>query len=213
MDRTIITISQFEIRLWSLETRKLLHEIKHVEGDLFSAAALSPDGKTIASVSVEGDIVLWNAEHGKIITTLKNHTKESRGFLNAYIPDMINHNPNFIPKHIIFSQDGKTILYCSENASIQLWDVETQEHKLLINQFDAQVTSTAINSEGSLIAIGLASGSIVLFDVESKRITSTLQGHKKPIISLAISPDGNKLVSGSKDHTVKLWGLYTKSPH
>jgi WD40 repeat protein len=34
-----------------------------------------------------------------------------------------------------------------------------------------------------------------------------LQGHSNTVFSVAFSPDGKSLVSGSYDHTVKVWNL------
>ena len=38
---------------------------------------------------------------------------------------------------------------------------------------------------------------------------ATLQGHNGPIFALAISPDGTKVVTGSYDHTAKIWDMQT----
>lgn len=38
-------------------------------------------------------------------------------------------------------------------------------------------------------------------------VVATLKGHAEPVSSVAFSPDGKTLVSGSKDHTIKLWNV------
>lgn len=40
-----------------------------------------------------------------------------------------------------------------------------------------------------------------------------LTGHKEAVISVAFSPDGKHLASGSGDATVRLWDIYTQTPH
>ncbi|MEW6498544.1 MAG: hypothetical protein AB1589_39505 [Cyanobacteriota bacterium] len=36
----------------------------------------------------------------------------------------------------------------------------------------------------------------------------TLQGHeKRPISSVAIAPDGKTIVTGSRDESIKVWGI------
>jgi len=42
--------------------------------------------------------------------------------------------------------------------------------------------------------------------VEKLVLLHTLTGHKGPVSSVAISADGQTLVSGSRDHTIKVWG-------
>jgi WD40 repeat protein len=36
-----------------------------------------------------------------------------------------------------------------------------------------------------------------------------LEGHKAPVYSIAFSPDGKHIVSGSNDHTVRVWNAVT----
>ncbi|XP_012216041.1 notchless protein homolog 1 [Linepithema humile] len=45
------------------------------------------------------------------------------------------------------------------------------------------------------------------------RCTGSLEGHKEAVISVAFSPDGKHLASGSGDTTVRLWDIYTQTPH
>jgi WD40 repeat protein len=46
--------------------------------------------------------------------------------------------------------------------------------------------------------------------VHSKEaLKMTLEGHSTQVISVAISSDNSKIVSGSSDHTIKVWDLNT----
>ncbi|EZA58386.1 hypothetical protein DMN91_006371 [Ooceraea biroi] len=45
------------------------------------------------------------------------------------------------------------------------------------------------------------------------RCTGSLEGHKEAVISVAFSPDGKHLASGSGDTTIRLWDIYTQTPH
>ena len=44
------------------------------------------------------------------------------------------------------------------------------------------------------------------------RCTSELPGHEAPVLSLQFSPDGTIVASGSGDHTLRLWDMYTSTP-
>ena len=68
----------------------------------------------------------------------------------------------------------------------------------------ANITSLAWNSDGTLLAI--ANGlTIDLIDTVSYKRVALLTGHTQDVSSVAFSPDDRWLVSGSDDHTVKLW--------
>jgi WD40 repeat protein len=46
-----------------------------------------------------------------------------------------------------------------------------------------------------------------IWDARSWKLRHTLRGHTGLVMSLAFSPDSRSLVSGSRDHTVKVWDM------
>ena len=46
-----------------------------------------------------------------------------------------------------------------------------------------------------------------MWDLRTGRSVMTLQGHVKPVLALDFSPNGYQLVSGSEDHTARVWDL------
>ncbi|ODG99476.1 hypothetical protein A4S05_37535 [Nostoc sp. KVJ20] len=80
--------------------------------DAVRGVAFSPDGKTIASVSSDKTVKLWNAATGKEISTLKGHSDAVWG--------------------VAFSPDGKTIASASLDKSVKLWNAGTGNLKNLI---------------------------------------------------------------------------------
>ena len=46
-----------------------------------------------------------------------------------------------------------------------------------------------------------------VWDVASGQSLRTLEGHSDAVLAVAFSPDGKKLVSGSDDHTLRVWPI------
>mgnify|MGYP003417391251 FL=1 len=43
-------------------------------------------------------------------------------------------------------------------------------------------------------------------DYTKFKCLKTLEGDSEGVLSVAYSPDGTKIISGSSDHTIKIWG-------
>ena len=60
------------VRLWNVNTGRLLHTLTGHTNDIMSVA-FSPDGNTLASGSWDGTIRLWNPRNGKLKRTVTEH--------------------------------------------------------------------------------------------------------------------------------------------
>src|SRR5262249_45752220 len=65
----------------------------------------SPDGKTLASASLDGSVRLWDVASGQAIGTPTGHTDEVFG--------------------VAFSPDGSRLASTSSDGTVRLWDVAT----------------------------------------------------------------------------------------
>ena len=70
----------------------------------------------------------------------------------------------------------------------------------------AQVEYLASQPLGRLATAG-EDTAIRIWDTASWEMRHTLRGHTNLVSSVAFSPDSRQLVSGSRDHTLKVWDL------
>ncbi len=54
---------------------------------------------------------------------------------------------------------------------------------------------------------GTSHNYIHLWNVQTGELITTLEGHNADVNSVVFSPDGEAIVSGSRDGTVRLWGM------
>ena len=90
------------MRFWNPRSGELIRTIEAHQGHVYSIG-FSPNGKTLASSSLDETIRLWDVETGTHLRTLDAHR-------HAVIA-------------IAFSPDGKTLASASWDGIVLLWDL------------------------------------------------------------------------------------------
>jgi WD40 repeat protein len=116
------------------------------------SVAFSPDGKTLVSGDVYGNVVLWDVESGKRTATLQRFNPRGR---DADINSVYS---------VTFSPDGKTLVAGTLHG-IKLWDVESGEEIRGLKQPLDTVYSVAFSPDGKTIA---SAGSKAVFGIKNK---------------------------------------------
>ncbi|KAJ5908034.1 G-protein beta WD- 40 repeats containing protein [Penicillium taxi] len=155
------------------------------------AVAFSPNGKQIASGSLDNTIKLWDATTGDAQKTLVGHS----GAVTA----------------VAFSPDGKQIASGSYNT-IKLWNATTGDAQKTIVGHSGAVIAVAFSSGGKQI-VSSSYNNIKLWDATTGDAQKTLVGRFDYSTAVAFSPDGKQIASGSFDNTIKLWDSMTGDAH
>ncbi|KAG8836889.1 hypothetical protein FRC18_010515 [Serendipita sp. 400] len=157
-----------------------------------SSVAFSPDGRRIASGSLDLTIRLWDTETGQPLREpLRGHT------------DCI--------QSVSFSPDGRRIVSGSGDKTIRLWDTETgQPLREPLRGHTDYIRSVSFSPDGRRIVSGSGDKTIRLWDTETGQpLGEPLRGHTDSVQSVSFSPDGRRIVSGSGDETIRLWDTET----
>jgi WD40 repeat protein len=178
------------LKLWDLAAKKEIRTLKGHQAEVY-AAAFSPDGRFALSGSEDKTVRLWDVTTGKEICTFTGHDTA------VYA--------------VAFSPDGRFALSGGADGTLKLWDVaalrEVRERRSVPDYLKGVTQVGLLGQLANLVGVEAAQQQIPRIGIPSALRTFT--GHEKSVTSVAFSPDGRHILSGSRDHTLKLWDVET----
>ena len=230
--RHLLTIGGNDAELWDLGTRRAV--IRYSPHGAVASAAVSPDGKLIATGSWDHSAKIWDISTGHAIHKLDGG---HAGYINS----------------VEFSPDGKQLLTASDDGTARLWDVQSGKPtgpvfkghtaRILSASFSpdgtqvltvsgdktARLWETAtgnqigqpftghkwavlcgqFSADGKRIITGSQDKTAIVWDAATGKQLISLEGHTASVTSAAFSPDGTRVVTGSQDNSAKLWDAIT----
>ncbi len=188
-----------------------------------TAAALSPDGATMATGDAGGGMRLFSAADGSVRRRIDAHPAAVR--------------------HIAFTPDGAALLTVGADGRVRLWDRATGERRavrpprgttaalapggerlvvggvdgaVVVNAADGgrvaraapgtAVRAVAFTRDGKRLLLGGADGTLYVADAADGRIRHHLPGHGAPVTRLARGPQGRHVLAAGREHAM-LWDL------
>ncbi|KAM3102679.1 protein kinase domain-containing protein [Phormidesmis sp. 146-12] len=214
----------------SPQIRRCLHTLSGHSSWVVSLA-ISPDGQTLFSGSLDDRIMVWDVETGERLGTLMGHVKAINGLVTS--PDgktliscsdddtiklwqlpmgrlmrsILGHSRDV--NSVAVSPDGKFFVSGSEDRTVSVWRMTNGELLRSFTGLSGMVRSVAVSPNSQILASGGLDNQIKLWNLNSGQLVRTLTGHQNSVLSIAISPNGQILASGSKDKTIKLWNPNT----
>lgn len=175
-------------KLWNLTDGRLIHSLEC--GDFVVGVSFSPDGGELATGSWDHSVRLWDVKTGQELRRFKGHTDK--------VGD------------VTFTPDGMRILSSSTDQTLRLWNVLTG-HEVSRCQVGADAGWAVAVSPDGRRALSVHDAEVILWDLASSRSIHHFKGHDDQVTDLAFSPDGLTALSSSRDGSVRLWGLPSKS--
>ncbi len=163
----------------------VLGEAQPIHSQAVLGLAYSPDGRWLASGSLDRTIMLRDTATGRVKRIFQGHT----GAVSA----------------VAFSKDGKTLVSASRDGAIKLWPVDKEGEPETLQPKLGEIWTMAVSPDGRFLAAGGASGLIKLWKwgAWGKPIEFPDLTGKVKIRSLAFSPDGELLACGGEEENVK----------
>ncbi|MHB8969188.1 MAG: protein kinase domain-containing protein [Pirellulaceae bacterium] len=123
---------------------RVLQSLDHV--DEVWSVAFSPDGRSLAIGDKAGNLSIWNAVDGKLLTVQRAHV----GYVRS----------------VRFTRDGRTLASGGDDRRIVLWDPVTGTEFCTLEGSSADVYSLAFSPDDGLLASGSYDGTIRFWHAE-----------------------------------------------
>lgn len=161
--------------------------------DSMNSLVYSPDGERLVTTADDGKVKVWDLKSGFCIVTFTEHTSGVTA--------------------CEYSKKGNVLFTSSLDGSIRAWDlVRYRNFRTFTAPTRLSFSCMAIDPSGEVVCAGsLDSFDIHIWSVQTGQLLDRLSGHEGPVSSLAFAPDGSVLVSGSWDHTVRIWSVFNRT--
>ena len=165
---------------WDLNNDEPIYIFKGHSDAVYSLIEL-PDNQ-FASGSEDTNIIIWSTNMTKPLKTLSGHSSK------------VN--------QIILLEDKATLVSCSNDCSIKLWDIT---HCKLKMSLEADSCCMCVRDLGNgVIGAGYMSREVYLWNLKKKKIETKLTGHTNYICSI-FKDNLGRLFTASYDGVIKIW--------
>jgi WD40 repeat protein len=197
------------VALWDVHSGKRLRTFEGQTEWEADATAISPDGKLLASVATDKQILIWELATGKLRFQLKDQPSRVAA--------------------LAFSPDSATLAAGGGDRILRLWDCATGRLRQSLEGQSDWICAIAFSHDGKLIASascdwgshrghdwprppqrGQEQFEWRLWDAASGKLRRSVRGEGR-LLSLAPAPDGRSLACGI-GREVRLYGLPFDAP-
>lgn len=215
------------VRFWNLETLNLTGSL-YGHTDEVTALDFAPDGKTIASSSLDGSVKLWDVETRKLKRTLPN-VKNSESLVAFDTNGSFISRGNEDQKTFAVSPDRKLAFGNAGEFQVRelssgkiIQTLTATQDGISSGPFPDWASAAAFSPDGKRLAVGDNCNALFLFSVATGKvihefIPPAVTSEASPdddttevINAIAFSPDGKTIAVGSDSGAIKLLDANTR---
>jgi WD40 repeat protein len=166
------------LRWWDLRQRTNVT----VEAENIGAITFAADGRTVATLSRDGRVSIWDVASRTMRTNII--AEISPVFTGSSLP-------------LSLSPDGRIVALACQDDAIRLWDTESMRLIGMLIGHKQEVRTLAFAPDGKTIATGSDDSTLKFWNVATQQELVTLRRLGGAPRGLMFAPDGRSLVAGS----------------
>lgn len=174
-----------EIKVFEVNSGKLVVDIKNGHSDTVFGVCFSPDGGKLATCAADKFVKVFELPSGKYIKAFEGHTH-----------------------HVLdvgWRADGKLLASAGADNAVKVWDYEKGEQTRTINGHTKQVTRLLFIGKTPQVATCSGDQSVRYWNVDNGGLQRIFSGSPDFVYAIGVSPDGSVLAAGGEDGGVRLY--------
>lgn len=185
-----------QIRLWDLETGRVIKQVIQDRGVSFGA--LDADGKLLATSGYGGACYLFDVESLKLRKTFDKESGENTT--------------------VALSPNGQVLVSGARDGSLTIWDTDSGAKIQELPRLELPIEGLAFSPDGKLLASTSGDykqhtkpGTVKLWNTETWDEVANLPGPTQKMRAIQFSPDGKTLIAGGSQSELLVYNVAAKT--
>lgn len=191
--------------------------------------AFSPDGRLLASGSVDNTLRLWRVEDWSLLRTMPGHafpvlelsfspsgailaTGSTDGLLriwqvsNGSLYKTLSGHAGWITA-LAYSPNSRYLASAADDFTIRLWRLSDYRQALVIDEGMSGINDLAYSSDGEQLAWAEENGTVRVWSISRTAWDKLLTGPNQPARTVNFLTNNNWLAAGYDDGHIRIWSL------